>query len=114
MLCSYLSSHPQIKMYFELFHNYPDAIPFNLPGYRQKARNNAVVNLRNTNPVAFLLSEGWGSELLGTKAVGFKLIYTQARKSDHWAFLPPYDFRGHGADRCVDWDLAKSDLWAHL
>lgn len=36
MLCSYLGSHPNARVFFELFHRYPHSVPFDHLGYRAR------------------------------------------------------------------------------
>ena len=116
MLGSYLGSHPGVRMFFELFHRHAEAAPFGVAGYGARAVDPAVVRLRNADPVAFLERHVFGRQPPGVHAVGFKLLYTQARRGPTWWDGPAFDrwrATSDGAPQ-TDWSAARSDLWAHL
>ena len=116
MLGSYLGSHPGVRMFFELFHRHAAAVPFGHVGYHARGHAADVVRLRNTDPVAFLERHVWGRQPRGVGAVGFKLLYTQARAQPMWWDEPAFDRWWAHLDRdaAPDWRSARSDLWAHL
>jgi len=114
MLTSYLSSHPKILMFYELFHRYQDSIPFNAPGYRGKSSNKEIVNLRNSDPVKFLNDIIFTIHPKRIMAVGFKLHYTQARMGKPWWFDKKYDPLWRNTSRVTHWNAAKSDVWKYL
>lgn len=114
MLCSYLASHSQVRMFFELFHRHLDSIPFSAPGYRAKSKDPHLVALRNQDPVGFLKTEIFKPYLPSTKAVGFKLLYPQARADDPWWNTAEFDRWWHKVGHEPSWKNAKSDLWAYL
>ena len=88
MLTSYLASHPNVRMFFEPFHINPHSVPFNLPGYRERGRSQSVARLRNEDPVAFLERYLFTRQPPEVQAVGFKLLYTQARFQECWWDAP--------------------------
>ncbi|WP_118828429.1 sulfotransferase [Salinibacter ruber] len=114
MLRSFLQSHPNVRMFFELFHLHPDHVPFKVPGYRQKSRDPEVVHRRNKDPVQFLETDVFTRQPSSIQAVGFKLLYTQARAQHMWWEDPPYERWWTHIDRHIDWKSAQSDLWAYL
>ena len=116
MLGTYLGSHPNARMFFELFHRYPRSVPFDLKGYRSRSNDPAVVQDRNTDPVGFLDRHVFTRHHRRIQAVGFKLLYTQARKGPQWWDEPAFDRWWAHLDRDEepDWDVAASDLWATL
>lgn len=116
MLTSYLGSHPDVRMFFELFHRYPRSIPFNAPGYRKRGNDAAVVERRNTDPVRFLEHDVFTRQPRHVDAVGFKLLYTQGRAGSPWWYGPEFDRWWAHLDRSSEpnWSEARSDLWAHL
>ena len=114
MLGSMLASHPQTVCFFELFHRHLESIPFGVPGYRKKSTSSRVVNLRNNDPVEFLKSEVYGFHKVGIKAVGFKLLYPQARRGSPWWNSSDFDRWWKKVGYEPNWDGAKSDLWEYL
>lgn len=116
LLTRYLSSHPSVRMFFELFHLHIENTPFNAPGYARRSRSGAVAAHRIADPVGFMTDHVFTRMPLQVRAVGFKLLHTQARKekmwwdgaefADWWTHLNPAD--------CTRWRSARSDLWAHL
>ena len=116
MLCSYLGSHPNVRMFFEVFHRYAGSVPFDHPGYQARSNDSSVVNDRNTDPVGFLDRHVFTRHPRSVQAVGFKLLYTQARKSRQWWDEPEFDHWWAHLDRSQepDWSAARSDLWDHL
>lgn len=116
MLGSYLGSHPGVRMFFELFHRHAASVPFGVEGYRARGLDADVAALRNVDPVAFLERYVWGRQPRGVRAVGFKLLYTQARRERTWWDEPAFDHWWAHVDRgaAPDWAAARSDLWAHL
>ncbi|WP_263784439.1 sulfotransferase [Salinibacter grassmerensis] len=114
MLRSFLADHPSVRMFFELFHLFPDNVPFDVKGYKQKGGNPEVVQRRNTDPVKFLKTDVFTRQPLFVQAVGFKLLYTQARSQHMWWQDPPYERWWTHIDRSVDWKETTSDLWGYL
>lgn len=114
MLCSLLSSHPQTITFFEIFHRYFGSTPFNTPGYRAKCKDEKIVNLRNTEPVKFIESHIYKPFPNRVKAVGFKLLYTQARNQDPWWNSSDFDRWWQDVGRPPTLTNAKSDLWSYL
>lgn len=114
MLCSLLSSHPQTLTFFELFHRYLGSTPFNAPGYRSKCKEQRIIELRNLDPVAFIESEVYKLLPKRIKAVGFKLLYTQARNNDPWWNASEFDRWWKDVGHPPKLVSAKSDLWAYL
>ena len=84
MLCSLLASHPQTRTFFEVFHRYTGSTPFQVSGYRAKSSDPKISYLRQTDPVGFINQEVWRKHPKNVKAVGFKLLYTQARNLAPW------------------------------
>ena len=114
MLGDYLNSHPQVMTFFELFHRYMNNVPFGLRGYDHKSRDPKVVQLRNTDPVKFLEDHILTKHSPDTKAVGFKLLYTQARTSDPWWNGPDFERWWKEVGRAPLLPNDKSDLWSYL
>ncbi|MCU0527102.1 MAG: sulfotransferase [Elainella sp. Prado103] len=114
MLCSLLSSHAQALCFFELFHRHLESIPFSLPGYQAKSNHPQIVHLRNTDPVSFLKSEIYKPQKKSIQAVGFKLLYPQARADNPWWNSASFDRWWKDVGREPSWSGARSDLWAYL
>ncbi len=116
MLGAYLGSHPNVRMFFEVFHRYPASVPFDVAGYGARANDPAVVADRNTDPAGFLDRHVFTRQPSSVQAVGFKLLYTQARKGPQWWDEPQFDRWWEHLDRSEepDWAAARSDLWATL
>ena len=114
LLYSLLSSHSQVLCFFELFHRHLKSVPFSVPGYRAKSNNQKIVNLRNSDPVRFLQQEIYKPQHSKIKAVGFKLLYPQARADDPWWNAPEFDRWWKDIGYEPSWSAAKSDLWAYL
>lgn len=114
MLCSLLSSHSQVKCFFELFHRHTDSIPFSLPGYQAKSNNSTIVSLRNADPAAFLRQEIYKPQKIQVKAVGFKLLYPQGRTGTPWWNGPEFARWWEKVGPEPVWDGKKSDLWSYL
>jgi LPS sulfotransferase NodH len=114
MLRSFLDDHPAVRMFFELFHLHPDSVPFKVPEYERRGRDSTVVQRRNTDPVRFLETDVFTRQPPSIQAVGFKLLYTQARAKHMWWDDPPYERWWTHIGRQVDWTKATSDLWAYL
>lgn len=116
MLTSYLGSHPEVRMFYELFHRYPRSIPFNVRGYERRKNDPEVVNLRNTDPVRFLETHVFGRQPQRIRAVGFKLFYTQARGGSPWWRGPEFSrwWDHAGTNEEPDWGRASSDVWEYL
>ncbi len=114
MLCSLLGHHTKTLVFFELFHRHFGSTPFNVPGYRNKSLDKRIVELRNSDPVKFINTEVYKPLPKKIQAVGFKLLYTQARKNPPWWESSEFDRWwkdvGHPPSLCS----AKSDLWAYL
>lgn len=81
-LVSLLDSHPQIRMYGELFHNTSDPLPYGQQDFRRFAefRGEGKTGAQRRRPfvTAHYLSELFGRE--GAEAVGFKLMYNQVAR----------------------------------
>ncbi len=114
LLSSMLSSHPQAVCFFELFHRHLESVSFSVPGYQRKATEPETVALRNSDPVGFLKSEIYKPYRLGTKAVGFKLLYPQGRRGNPWWNSSEFDRWWEKVGYEPDWNRAKSDLWEYL
>ncbi|MEB3280985.1 MAG: Stf0 family sulfotransferase [Lyngbya sp.] len=114
LLCSLLSSHSQIICFFELFHRHLQSVPFSVPGYREKSNNQQIVALRNSDPVRFLNQEIYKPHPRRIQAVGFKLLYPQARINNPWWNAPEFDRWWKDVGYEPSWSGAKSDLWAYL
>lgn len=114
MLCSLLNSHPSVLTYFELFHRHLASVPFGLPGYKWLSNDKRVVELHNEDPVEFLNRYIYSRKRLGVRAVGFKLLYTQARVKDPWWNGPEFDRWWRVVGRAPLLTNAKSDLWQYL
>ena len=115
MLTSFLKSHSNILMFFELFHVDRTSVPFGTDGFRGRAHDEEVVELRNTDPAQFLEQEVFRAHPAHTEAVGFKLLYTQARSREMWWDEPKYsDWWEDMDDSRLAWRDADSDLWAYL
>jgi len=115
MLTSFLKSHSNILMFFELFHVDRTSVPFGTDGFRGRAHDEEVVELRNTDPVQFLEQEVFRAYPAHVEAVGFKLLYTQARSREMWWDEPKYsDWWEDMDDSRLAWRDADSDLWAYL
>lgn len=114
MLRSLLANHPSVRVFFELFHLHRDNVPFDVEGYKHKSSNPQIVQRRNTDPVKFLNTDVFTRQPPSVKAMGFKLLYTQARSQHMWWQDPPYERWWTHIDRSVEWKQAKSDLWAYL
>ena len=114
MLRSFLQTHPAVRMFFEIFHLHPDHVPFKVSGYKRKSKDPEVVRRRNRDPVQFLKTYVFTRQPASIQAVGFKLLYTQARAQHMWWEDPPYERWWTHIDRHVDWKAAQSDLWAYL
>lgn len=92
MLTNTLNAHPNIRCFFELFHLHREAIPFESAGYRSLQTNKEALSLRERDPVSFLSRYVWNRHPRSVAAVGFKLLYTQARPSNEsWWKDPPFD-----------------------
>ncbi len=114
MLSSMLASHSQAICFFELFHRHLESVPFSVPGYQRKSKNPEIVALRNSDPVEFLKSEVYKPQRRGIRAVGFKLLYPQARKGNPWWNGSEFDRWWEKVGYEPDWNHAKSDLWQFL
>jgi len=115
MLTSFLADHPEVLMFFELFHVDRSQIPFDVDGFRGKAHAEEVVELRNTDPVQFLEEEVFQTYPAHLQAVGFKLLYTQARNREMWWDTPRFsDWWEHMDGSRKAWWNADSDLWSYL
>ena len=114
MLCSLLSSHSQVLCFFELFHRHLSSVPFSVPGYQAKSKNQKIVDLRNNDPGKFLDREIYKNHHKKIKAVGFKLLYTQGRSNNPWWNSSEYDrwWKDVGKEPC--WNSDKSNLWQYL
>ncbi len=114
MLCSLLGHHTQTLVFFELFHRHFGSTPFNVPGYRNKSLDKRIVELRNSDPVKFINTEVYKPLPKKIQAVGFKLLYTQARKNPPWWESSEFDRWWKDVGRPPSLCSAKSDLWAYL
>jgi LPS sulfotransferase NodH len=114
MLTSMLSSHLEVIMFFELFHRYQKSISFSVPGYRSKSRDPKILDLRNTDPVNFMETEIYQLYPPKIKAVGFKLLYPQARADNPWWNSSEFDRWWKDVGYEPSWGSAKSDLWRYL
>lgn len=114
MLCSLLSSHPQTRTFFEVFHRYAGSTPFQVPGYQAKSGNAKISRLRHEDPVHFLSQEVWRKHPRRIKAVGFKLLYTQARNVDPWWNGAEFDRWWETVGRPPTLSNARSNLWSYL
>lgn len=115
MLASFLRSHPNALMFSELFHPDRSRVSFGVEGFRHKAQDPEIIRLRNTDPVRFLQKEVFQAYPANVEAVGFKLMYDQARAEEMWWDDPRYaDWWDGAAEGRTDWHEADSDLWAHL
>lgn len=114
MLCSLLNSHPDVQAYFELFHRHLQSVAFGLPGYKWLSRDDYVVALHNDDPVSFLNKYVYNRKRRNVKAVGFKLLYTQARKHNPWWNGPDFERWWSVVGRAPLLSEARSDLWEHL
>lgn len=115
MLVSYLNSHPRATCFFEPFHRHSQTVPFAVRGYERAGRRSAVAALHRDDPVRF--AEDWlfGPMPPCTRAVGFKLLYTQGRfGTDHWWHGPEYEDWWAEIGLSPSWGTAESDLWAWL
>jgi LPS sulfotransferase NodH len=101
MLISFLNSHSNVLSFWELFHTDRSQVAFNADGFRSKAREEAVVKLRNNNPKRFIEQEVFRVYPGYLRAVGFKLIYRQAGLESL--------VRGETGDQEV-----SSELWSYL
>ena len=114
-MTSFLGGHPNVLMFFELFHVDRSQVPFKVDGFRGKARDKRVIDLRNTDPVKFLGQEVFRVYPAHLDAVGFKLLYTQARSQKMWWDTPKYsDWWKHMDGSRKAWWNAGSDLWSYL
>jgi LPS sulfotransferase NodH len=81
-LVSLLDSHPQIRMYGELFHKESAPLPYGQQDFRRfsEFRGQEETGWRSGRPfvTAHYLSELFGRE--GAEAVGFKLMYNQVAR----------------------------------
>lgn len=84
LLTRIANSHPNITCFFEPFHAYP--VPaMGQPGYQRIRATRQFRCLRSADPYAFVCKYIWGNLFsLDNQAVGFKLIYTQARLDSWW------------------------------
>lgn len=116
MLTDVLDQHPNARTFFELFHIDPGAVPFNVEGYRARARDPSVMRLRDEDPVGFLEQHIWGAMPTHVRAVGFKLLHTQARATHMWWDEPDFaDWWSHVDNTARKrWHGARSDLWKSL
>ena len=114
MLCSLLASHPQTRTFFEVFHRHPGSTPFQVAGYRAKSSDPKISYLRQTDPVSFVNQEVWRRHPERIRAVGFKLLYTQARNTDRWWNGREFDRWWQQVGRPPTLQNAKSDLWSYL
>jgi LPS sulfotransferase NodH len=116
MLASCLRSHSHVLMLSEIFKHSESKVYFSVDGFRSRAHDQEVVELRDTDPVQFLEQEVFRTYPAHLRAVGFKLLYTQARSRRMWWDGPEYaDWWEHMDDRrrTVWWD-AHSDVWDYL
>lgn len=115
MLVSFLNSHPAGTCFFEPFHRDTASVPFGIEGYARLGRNPAVARLHHRDPVTFADDWLFGSSPYGTRAVGFKLLYTQGRfGQDHWWHGDEYGDWWSEIGFCPSWGSAESDLWSWL
>ena len=116
MLASYLRSHSNVLMLSEIFKHSDSKVYFSVDGFRTRARDDEVVALRDTDPVQFLEQEVFRTYPAYLEAVGFKLLYTQARSQKMWWDGPEYaDWWEHMDDRHrTVWREAHSDVWSYL
>jgi len=75
MLTSFMGNHPDALVFFELFKADRSQVPFGVDGFRGKAHDREIVELRNTDPVQFLKQEVFRVHPPHLNAVGFKLLY---------------------------------------
>ncbi len=114
MLTDYLDNHPAVLCFFELFHRDMRGVPFGCDGFRRRGADPRVVTLRNEDPAAFLDREIFRPVPRGYRAVGFKLLYTQAHRSGQWWFDERYRHWWNGAGSKPPWEKAVSDPWGYL
>jgi LPS sulfotransferase NodH len=80
-----LNSHPQIRLFGELFRNY-DMVDWAYPGYQQTP---AMMAEMQRDPIVFLNQRIYDKFPSEVSAVGFKLFYYHARKNG-WEALWPH------------------------
>lgn len=116
MLTNLLNQHPNALAFHELFHIHRASVPFQAVGYRRRSRDDSVMVLRDRDPAGFLDQHVWGDQPRSVKAVGFKLLHTQARSSLMWWHAPEYAHWWSHVDNGVHeiWSIARSDLWGTL
>jgi LPS sulfotransferase NodH len=114
MLGSYLSSHPAVVCFFEVFHYHRESIPFGVAGFQNRGNNPTVVALRNNDPVKFLQTYIFNRHLRSTQAVGFKLLYTQAHCQKTWWHEADYNHWWRGGTPPSLMPNDKANLWQHL
>lgn len=114
MLGSYLSRHPAVVCFFELFHFDQKAIPFGVAGYGRRGNSGSIVSLRNADPVKFLRQQVFNRHFTGTQAVGFKLLYTQGHCQERWWHREDYSHWWRGGAPPPVMPNDRSDLWEYL
>jgi len=115
MLGEALNQHPGILCFRELFHIHEKSIQFNRPGYRRLETNLDLLALRKSDPYRFLKQKIWSRHPKETRAVGFKMIFTQGRVAgDHWWTAPPYDRWWRESGPPPSWGDARHNLWEQL
>jgi len=114
MFGSYLASHPAIKCFFELFHRDQSSIPFGIRGYERREHDLQALRMRNTDPAAFMETFIYNRHARAVGAVGFKLLYTQARSGPCWWNDPRYEHWWRLVDPPPTIPNDKSDLWEYL
>jgi len=115
MLTSFMGNHPDALIFFELFKADRSQVPFGVDGFRGKAHDREIVELRNTDPVQFLKQEVFRVYPPHLNAVGFKLLYTQARSQKMWWDTQKYsDWWEHMDGSRKTWWNVESDLWSYL
>lgn len=85
MLTNIINSHPSATCFFEPFHIDESSIPFGVEGYERISKSARALLLRKQQPATFTNEYIWNHwHSRRTKAVGFKLLYTQARLDSWW------------------------------
>jgi LPS sulfotransferase NodH len=85
LMTSTLNTHPAATCFYEPFHIQRDSIPFNVVGFKRLQKNPRALHLRSSDPVGFVnqyMYRNWHPKKI--RAVGFKLLYTQARLDSWW------------------------------
>lgn len=114
MLVNLLNSHPEIRCFFEVFHRYQASIPFHIPGYNRRSKHSGLVKMHVENPAVFAKKYIYGKHLSHIRAVGFKLLYTQARNTDEWWDRPEFARWWEEVPPPPKWGVGMPSLWDYL